>query len=702
MPLLAAAVLAGCGTEEPWNVVLITLDTTRADYLGCYGNQEVETPNIDGLAEEGVRFANAFSAIPLTTPSHSTLLTGLYPFGHGVRDNGSFVLPESQLTLAEILAEAGFRTGAAVASFPLVRRFGLSQGFSFFDDHVTRHREDIHGEPLVTGGSLFFDERPAGEVNDAIMPWIEEQVDEPFFAWVHYYDPHHPLRAPAPYDQLYADDPYAAEIAYVDESVGVLLAQLKRLGVYERTVIVVTADHGEGLGEHQEATHSYLLYDSTLHVPLIVRTPTGRQDVVVTDWVSAVDLVPTLLDLLKLEAPEGLHGLSLAHYSIRERHEVITRPMPIYAETLSPRLSHGWGELRALMEFPHKFIYGPRPELFDLESDPREQHDLSADEPDLTGTLERRLSRLLSNYARPPSDAFSEIDEEALEMLRSLGYVGDSSGDMPVQEKLRRDGTPPQDRAADNSAWSQSRQLLARGSAMAARSTIQPLLDQVPTNRRYLEVAVLSEIQLGNIERSIALLDRIRDHHDLELVNPAVPLGIADLLARRGDLEASLGMLELAQKIRSTAESWYMRAHIEQVLGRGEPHRQALREALRIEPTFVPAQIALAVAHAQDGELERAERELREALKDQPYLSTAWYNLGVLSLERGEPSGALDSFRRATQLRPEYAKAQLALLSVAMEANQLEEARSAFNTLQSLSPESQEMELARELLGEVR
>ncbi|MEX0914399.1 MAG: sulfatase, partial [Wenzhouxiangellaceae bacterium] len=290
-----AVLLTSCGREQPWNVVLVTFDTTRADRIGSYGNARIGTPALDGLAHEGIRFANAVSVAPITAPSHSTILTGLYPTGHGVRDNGLFVLSDDNRTLAEILRERGYATAAAVGAFPVVSRFGFDQGFDLFDDHLTGMYEDYLGERTVPKEQLFFDERRAAQVNEAVIPWLEARGEEPFFLWLHYFDPHQPFEPPPPYDQLYADDLYNGEIAYADSRLGHMLDQLRRLGKLERTLIVVTADHGEGLGEHNEVTHAVLAYDSTLHVPLIIRPPglgSGSARVV-DDRVGIVDIVPT-------------------------------------------------------------------------------------------------------------------------------------------------------------------------------------------------------------------------------------------------------------------------------------------------------------------------------------------------------------------------------------------------------------------------
>ena len=687
-----------CDSQPRWNVLLVTFDTTRADRIGAYGNETIDTPNLDRLAAEGVRFGRAFSAIPLTTPSHSTILTGKYPFGHGVRDNGTFVLPQTERTLAEILADEGYATAAAVGSFPLVARFGLDQGFELFDDRVASRWQDITGARVVQTPSLFFDERKAGLVNEAILPWLEQPRDRPFFAWIHYYDPHHPLEPPAPYDQLYAHDLYDGEIAYADESIGVVLRRLSELGLDDRTLVVFVADHGEGLGEHDEATHSHLLYNSTLHVPLIIRAPGGRSGEVIEENVGTVDILPTVLDLLGVQVPDGLHGRSLAHHVARGEGARSEPPVELYAETLSPRLAHGWGEMRSIIDGNHKLIFGPRPELYDIAVDPAELNDLFAAEPELAGRLRDKLTWLLREWASSSVDAAVEIDEEARRKLAALGYLSGSGTAEVFREELRSDGIAPQDRAADVSRWSLTRQLLFRNQPLAAREVILPLVEASPTDPVYLDLLALAEIQLGRYEQAAAHFETIAANNPLSLMQPRVPLELARAAFRRGDLEAAAGYARRAEEARPTAEGWYLRAMIEELRGDSARHVEALEKTLEIDPAYAPARVALAVVEAKEGRKQAAEASLQRAIDDQPYFARAWYNLGVLRYDGREHGEALRFFRRAVRLDPGYVKAHFAVVETLVREDRMDEARTAYRQLESLAPASDEAETARRLL----
>ena len=271
---------ADAGVLAGFNVVIITADTTRADHVGCYGNRSVETPFIDQLARDGILFAQAITPSPSTLPSHSSLLTGLYPSHHGARANGTFRLDEKVTTLAEMLKQKGYCTGAVISAFVLDSRFGLDQGFDLYHDDLTKGMQY---------SAHMFRERAAELSNEPATKWLRENADGPFFLWVHYFDPHAVYLPPEPFRSQYADDLYDGEIAYVDAQIGVLLEQLDELGVRQKTLVIYTADHGEGLGEHGEQTHSLLVYDATLHVPLVISCPRapaageGRSPAVLSD-----------------------------------------------------------------------------------------------------------------------------------------------------------------------------------------------------------------------------------------------------------------------------------------------------------------------------------------------------------------------------------------------------------------------------------
>ena len=395
----------------PVGVVIITLDTTRADRLSVYGFMDAEMPHLERLAREGVVFDQATSVAPLTLPAHSSLFTGLFPPGHGVRDNGGGPLSSAHLTLAESLSGRGFRTAAFVSSAVLDADRGLQQGF----DHYT----GVSGWDLIGRTPGPRRQRPADEVVSEAISWIETIGDAPFFVWAHLYDPHRPYEAPEPFRSRHAD-PYVAELAFVDSQIGRLLDTLDRRQLLERTIVVVAADHGESLGDHGERDHGIFIYESVLRVPLIIRAP-GVSSRRVGDVVRLVDVMPTVLDLLRVRAPL-MDGSSLVALL---RGQPSAMELDAYAESQYP-LRFGWSPLRALRAGRYKLVEAPRAELYDLERDPFEERNIYKDRPEVARALARRLAAFGTESS--PRHGRNNTDPAAAgelrERLASLGYVG--------------------------------------------------------------------------------------------------------------------------------------------------------------------------------------------------------------------------------------------------------------------------------------
>src|SRR5882762_965366 len=372
----AAPAAAQTPEKSPPNVVLITIDTLRADHLGCYGYQKIKTPNIDGLAADGARFTRAFTAVPVTLPSHTVMLTGTYPMLSGMHDFSANKLSPQQPTLATVLKQSGYATGAVVGSAVLDSRFGLNHGFDFYYDHFDFSRlEEANLDEM---------ERPGNVVADQALEWLAKNSQKKFFLWMHLYDPHYPYHPPEPYSREYADRPYDGEIAFADEQVGRLLRFLKDKGLYQNTVIVLSGDHGESLGEHGEKTHGFFIYNATMHVPLIIHLPGKSAAQVVESIVSLVDLMPTVLQAAGLNIPSQVQGRSLLPLMVRRKAE---ESRNLYAETFLPRLHFNWSELRAVETERYQFIDAPKPELYDLSKDPGETQNLYADKKAVAGEL---------------------------------------------------------------------------------------------------------------------------------------------------------------------------------------------------------------------------------------------------------------------------------------------------------------------------
>jgi arylsulfatase A-like enzyme len=403
--------LAGCtrnSATPPANVLIVTLDTTRADRLSAYGFQSASMPAIERLAREGILFQHATTVAPLTLPAHCSLLTGLYPRHHGVRDNADPPLEPAHRTLAEILHGRGFRTAAFVTASVLASDRGLSRGFDVYRDTTTS--SDAGAPPRVR--------RPGNEVVDEAVTWLNGHEDSPFFVWVHLYDAHAPYRTPEPYRTHYSADPYEGSLAFVDSQVNRVMQWLESHHQLSRTLIVVAGDHGESLGDHKELEHGIFLYESVLHVPLIMRVPgiTPRRFGAIT---SVVDVMPTVLGVLRLPGPP-VDGLDLTP-ALHGAGEPADRL--VYSESLYPE-RFGWSALRAARDGRFKFIDAPRPELYDLETDPFEERNLNTTRPATSTALARRLEIFDALERVPVNGPIDRVPVEVRARLQALGYVG--------------------------------------------------------------------------------------------------------------------------------------------------------------------------------------------------------------------------------------------------------------------------------------
>ena len=396
------------------NVVLISIDTCRADHLGCYHQGRQTSPHIDRIAQDGVMFVNAHSTNPVTLPAHCSLLTGTTPPFHRVRDNINYRLGDSNDTLAEILREDDFQTAAFVGAFMLDSNFGLDQGFDTYNDDMRgSNASSIDSQP---------NERTAGQVNRAATAWLEAHHEEPFFLFLHYYDPHAFYGPPEPFASQYANDPYAGEIAYTDRCVGQLISMLKAKGIYDSTLIIITSDHGESLNEHGEKTHSYFIYQSTIRIPFIMKVPGGPQGKKVQCPVSITDVLPTVLGLLGKEVPRHVQGVDLSA-------DLFTDTAPererfIYMESLYPT-KYECNPLFGLVNGRWKYIWTTNPELYDVRSDSMETANVVKDHVEFARQLQDHLKMMLAEQS--PTDAGDQIqptDTETMQRLRSLGYIG--------------------------------------------------------------------------------------------------------------------------------------------------------------------------------------------------------------------------------------------------------------------------------------
>jgi len=618
--------------EEPkkptFNVVLITIDTLRADHVGCYGYKQIKTPNIDSVAADGVRFEHAFTPVPVTLPSHTAILTGTYPMLSGVHDFGGNKLSPQQVTLATVLKQAGYVTGAVVASAVLDSRFGLNQGFDFYYDHFDFSRlEEANLDEM---------ERPGNVVADQALEWLGKNSQKKFFLWMHLYDPHYPYRPPEPYRQEYAAQPYDGEIAFADEQVGRLLRFLKDRGLYQNTVIVLSGDHGESLGEHGEKTHGFFIYNATMHVPLIIHLPGKSATQTVSDPVSLVDLMPTVLAATGLDIPSQVQGRSLVPAL---RGEKIDQDRTLYGETFLPRLHFNWSELRGAENAKYHFIDAPRPELYDLAKDPGELRNLFPEKKAVAEEMRAKLAGLIREYSAGKELAEKTgLDPALMERLKSLGYAGFSGGgDVTI---TNRDLSDPKDRIATYELISDA---IADSQHGRYQESIEKLKAAIKTEPQSVPAHYLQGL---NYYRSKMFSESVNELQKAVQLSPDYSLAVFNL----GMAQAHAGQIDDAIA--------------------------TLRRALQLDATNFEAAYNLGVSYIQKKELQPAVEAFQRSIAINPDLARSHQALGETLIYLDRLDEAIAELRKAVELAPQEpamhrALAQaLAAKGLTAEANQ--------------------------------
>ena len=642
--LLILGLLLACsglfaGVKPAPNVVVITIDTLRADHLGCYGDKQIRTPNIDALASEGLRFERAYTPVPVTLPAHTVIFTGTYPLLSGIHDFSGNKLNSRQTTLASVLKQRGYTTGAVVGSAVLDSRFGLNQGFDFYYDHFDFSR--------LQESNLDEMERPGNVVADVALDWLGKNHGKKFFLWMHLYDPHYPYRPPAPYSEQYKDRPYDGEIAFADAQVGRLVAYLKAKGVYQNTLIVLTGDHGESLGEHGEKTHGFFIYNVTLHVPVIIRLPGSSQPRVVPELVSLADLMPTILNVLRLDVPSQVQGLNLLPMMASKGKE---EPRNLYAETFLPRLHFNWSELRAVETDKYHFIDAPKPELYDLSKDPGETQNLYSEKKAVADELRARLASLINQYGAGQELAEKTgLDPALMERLKSLGYAGFSGGSNPtITDRSLPD---PKDRIqtyeliSDAIAESQHGQYQSSSEKLSAALKTEP--NSVPAH--YL--LGLDYYRLREFPRAVEELQRVMKlSPDYALA--AFNLGLA--YAHAGDLDGAIQSLKRALDLDGTNFSAAYNLGAAYTQKQMVPEAvESFRQTIAIAPEYSPGHRALGELLLYQGQLDESLAELHRAADLDPQDASTHVDLARALSAKGLNAEADEEMRKAHQSRPQ-------------------------------------------------
>ncbi len=619
------------------NVLLITLDTTRADHLSCYRPGFAKTPNLDGLAARGVRFEYAIAQVPLTIPSHACIMTGSYPEVNGVRDMAGFVLSATHPTLASLTHAAGYGTAAFVGSSVLSRRFGFSTGFETYDDYMGKSFVEANQPGLLL-------ERRASVVTDRAMDWLKANGNKNFFLWCHYYDPHAPYDPPEPYRHLYAKDPYSGEIAYTDSQVGRLFDDLKAQNLVDRTLIVVTADHGESLGEHGEDTHGVFLYDSTMHVPLMIAGPGIPAGKVIAQQVRSIDIMPTILAFLNLSPGREAQGVDLLPLIQKGQ------PLPTdtaYLETLYPRTDLGWSELRAVRTNQWKFILAPRPELYNLKDDPQEATNVESREPVIVSRMDARLWSIIGQDKRDEKLVSSPVTEQTREDLASLGYV---NGGTPRVIQLGSKAPDPKDEVRVLKILGEVDRLMSRQEFARAAHLMEEGLKQDPANPLGLTYLASSFENLGNFPEAIRIYEKAIAMH-VETDQIFSRLG-KDYL-RTHQLKKAVQAMQRASELNPTdLDNLNNLGAANLQLGRVQDARKAFETITAQSDRYAPAFNGLGLVAISQGNSDAALRNFRKAVEADPSEMDPLLNLGFLYKRSGQKQQALHCFQTFLQKAP--------------------------------------------------
>ena len=631
---------------EGLNVVWISIDTLRADHLGCYGHPEQATPNIDRLAAEGTLFEQCTSSCPITLPSHSSMLTATHPFVHGARHNGEFHLHEDNVTLAEVLHGAGYATLAEVAAFVLNREFGMNQGFEVYNDVP----------PAEKAGTV--SERTAEDICAGATDLLQNHTDRPFFLFVHFYDPHMTYEPPPRFAARYAS-PYLGEVAYADEQVGRLLEELRRLDLEDNTLVILTSDHGEGLGQHGEQTHTAFVYDTTLSVPLILRCPgripAGRR---VAAQVRLVDIAPTVLAFLGQQPLADAQGVDLLPLIDARREDL---HLPAYAESMSPRYNWGFAPLWALRVDGWKYIHAPQPQLYDVREDPGEEQNLAARQPERVAGMSETLRQIIAEAPVVVGTGAGQrqTSAEDLARLESLGYVGTGAHTAEVADTdelalLDAGGRDPHDHAEQIELTERAMSWMNRGEFRKGEEALARLLRQSEPD---------AEFHWAHRAMAFALAWRGAHQEAVEHYRRA--------LAFRPDDARTL-----ARYAASLTE-----------LGRTEEALAAFEQALRGGPVFAQMHAGYGVALYHAGRLEEASAALRRALEMEPQDAENWARLARVLLAAGRVSEAISELERGLERTERNVELTAVLSDVRKRTRGEQEARRRLEELVALKPD---------------
>jgi len=630
------------GIRQP-NIVLITLDTTRADHLPIYGYDQVKTPQLQMLAHRGLVFEQCVTASPFTLPSHCTIMTGLYPTYHGVRINGNTALSEKHDTMAKVLGSRGYDCGAFIGAFVLDGRWGLKQGFAHYDDDF-----DLNKYKQLDLGLV---QKSSQAVVDEAIGWLAQRRDRPFFAWLHLYDPHIPYDPPDPYRTEYGGRGpaglYDGEIAAMDAQIGRFYDWLDENNLTENTILVLVGDHGEGLGEHNESTHGYYIYDYVVHVPLLIVTPfASLQDRRCPEQVRTIDLLPTVEEMTGIAPGKNLHGRSLLPLFFPKGE---SEKRPAYSESMAPQLQYGWSPLYALRQYPFKYIDAPRAEFYDLKNDPGENSDLRLRQFAKAREYKKTLEKLIADTGRnAPKTEAADLDQETMRRLATLGYVGSVSSSKSIAGKT--DLADPKDKIAIFEAVSKSQELTFNEKFAEAATLLEEVLSKDPE-------VIQARLVLSNAYQKLQRKTEAKEQLDAILKQDAnhiqALVGMAGILRNEGRFEDVISLCRKALGVdpNSTQALALMgNAYMDRKeYGKALP---ALQKAAALQAKMTQYRQNLAACFVFLKQYADAEKILDDINQEFPKFPMVHFNLGLVAEEKGDLTLAESGYRKEIEFNP--------------------------------------------------
>jgi len=648
--LLAAILIARFGKpgfarlkgQEDFNCILITVDTLRADRIGCYGFSRVDTPTMDLFAARGIKFDRCYSQTPLTLPSHTSLFTGTLPLFHGIRDNGGFIVPEELKTLAEVFKDKGYDTAAFIGAYVLDSKWGLNQGFDYYYDQF-----DLSKFERISLGTV---QRPGNEVMDEALKWLESKKETKHFAWIHLYDPHTPYEPPAPFDKNYRH-PYLGEIAFADSQLGRLWQFLEGNNLVDKTFLIFASDHGESLGEHQEAGHGFFVYQGAVHVPLIVVTPFRKlQGVSSPQVVSLIDIMPTVLEMNGDLIPQQVQGKSLVPFFFKPKKNLESLA---YAETFYPRFHYGWSDLKSVQNGRYKLILAPEPELYDLLNDAGEASNIARSEGNIFEGMNAEAAKFIEESSRNAYEMdYKGVDEETREKLAALGYIGSFTDPAKLQGKKLGN---PKEKIVVFNELSKARELGLQGEYKEAIQTIEGIIASDPD-------IIDAYFSLGNIyfkqekyKDAIVWFERALERKPDDSLT-AINIGLS--YERMGRFEeGEKFILKFIDQGFADSQLYFLLANMKFIEKKFDEAIPYFEKCLSLNSESAASFNMLASISIVKKDYGRAEQYIQEALNLNPHLNNAYYNRAQILENQGKTKEAMEAYLKEIENSPKHIKA---------------------------------------------